>query len=237
MRCTICIAVGCVLSVPFAAPAQSNIDPSHKYAWAENGGWLNWYDAGSPAGAEGVVVHGSFLSGFVWAENLGWINLGNGHPADGVHYANTSGTDFGVNIDADTGELYGLAWGENIGWINFAGGALASPPIPARLDRSTCRLAGFVWGENVAWINLDDETHYVGIDADACLALAGDMNCDRHVDFDDINPFVTALVSWAGYQAQFPDCRWLNGDCNGDGHVDFDDINPFVACLVNGGCP
>jgi len=65
----------------------------------------------------------------------------------------------------------------------------------------------------------------------------GDLNCDGAVDFDDINPFVTALVSRANYEAAFPNCRWLNGDIDGNGTVDFDDINPFVACLVQNGCP
>jgi beta propeller repeat protein len=65
----------------------------------------------------------------------------------------------------------------------------------------------------------------------------GDLNCDGAVNFDDINPFVTALVSQAGYEARYPDCRWLNADINLDGAVDFDDINPFVRCLVAGRCP
>jgi hypothetical protein len=60
----------------------------------------------------------------------------------------------------------------------------------------------------------------------------GDANCDGNVDFDDINPFVTALVSEEGYYARYPDCAYENADCNGDGAVDFDDINPFVALLV-----
>jgi outer membrane protein assembly factor BamB len=63
---------------------------------------------------------------------------------------------------------------------------------------------------------------------------AGDMNCDGSVDFDDINPFVTALVGRAGYEARYPECRYVNADCNDDGNVDFDDINPFVALLVQG---
>jgi len=62
--------------------------------------------------------------------------------------------------------------------------------------------------------------------------LPGDLNCDGAVNFDDINPFVAALVSQTGYESQYPDCRWLNGDTNGDGTVNFDDINPFVALLA-----
>jgi hypothetical protein len=59
----------------------------------------------------------------------------------------------------------------------------------------------------------------------------GDLNCDGLVTFDDINPFVLALSSPAGYQAAFPNCNILNGDCNGDGVVDFNDINAFVTLL------
>ncbi len=63
----------------------------------------------------------------------------------------------------------------------------------------------------------------------------GDTNCDGAVDFDDINPFVAALVDEDGYYANYPDCAYENADCNADGGVDFDDINPFVALLVQGG--
>jgi hypothetical protein len=62
----------------------------------------------------------------------------------------------------------------------------------------------------------------------------GDMNCDGAVDFGDINPFVLALSSHAGYVAAFPNCQWQNADCNYDGQVNFGDINPFVALLVGG---
>ena len=60
----------------------------------------------------------------------------------------------------------------------------------------------------------------------------GDTNCDYLVDFDDINPFVLALVSEAAYTARYPDCPYLTADCNHDGAVDFDDISPFVALLT-----
>jgi len=66
---------------------------------------------------------------------------------------------------------------------------------------------------------------------DECELLAGDLDCDGDVDFDDINPFVLALSGEADYLVQYPDCHWLNADCDDDGDVDFDDINPFVALL------
>ena len=58
-----------------------------------------------------------------------------------------------------------------------------------------------------------------------------DANCDGVVDFDDIDPFVLALMGEDSYLADFPGCLWVNADCNRDGTVDFDDIDPFVACL------
>ncbi len=60
----------------------------------------------------------------------------------------------------------------------------------------------------------------------------GDLNCDGHVNFNDINPFVVALVDRSAYESQYAGCRWLNADCNGDGRVDFRDINPFVVLLA-----
>jgi hypothetical protein len=68
-------------------------------------------------------------------------------------------------------------------------------------------------------------------------AFPGDLNCDGVVNFDDINPFVSALVGRLTYQAEYPRCHWLNGDIDGNGRVDFDDISPFVECLVGSGCP
>ena len=61
--------------------------------------------------------------------------------------------------------------------------------------------------------------------------LRGDMNCDRVINFGDINPFVVALNGATDYQAAYPNCNWLSADCNGDGVVDFADINPFVELL------
>ena len=144
-----------------AAPAygQSNIDADDRFCWGENVGWINWRDANDAA--DGVSVDSTFLSGFAWGENVGWINLGAGRPADGRHFKNATGEDFGVNIDADC-NLFGLAWGENLGWINFdtrdKGGERA------RVDCRTRRLRGHVWGENIGWLNLDDGEWFVAFD-------------------------------------------------------------------------
>ncbi len=60
----------------------------------------------------------------------------------------------------------------------------------------------------------------------------GDLNCDGYVNFDDINPFVTAMVGQAEYEAEYPDCNWLNGDTDNNGTVNFDDIDGFVELLA-----
>jgi hypothetical protein len=62
----------------------------------------------------------------------------------------------------------------------------------------------------------------------------GDMNCDGHVNFDDIDAFVIALTGQAAYETAYPDCAWLNGDCDDDGAVTFDDIDCFVGLLSGG---
>ncbi|MFQ5489395.1 MAG: hypothetical protein ACE5GE_01630 [Phycisphaerae bacterium] len=202
-----------------AALGQSNIDMTDKHAWGVNMGWTNWRDG--DASAAGVVVGRTFMGGFIWAENVGWINVGDGTPADGIAYANSTGADFGVNVDPVTGELVGLAWGENIGWVNFEGGALATPPSPARVDFCTRQIFGFVWGENVGWINLDDATHFVALGP----CGDGDYDCNATVDLTDYEAFPMVL--------QGPD---LMADCpafdvDGDNDVDLRDFSTLQTLM------
>jgi hypothetical protein len=200
--------VSCLL-VPIPALAQtSDIDPVNKFSWQENCGWMDWRDAGSAT--QGARDRLTFLAGFVWCENVGWVNLGDGTPGGAGSYTNASATDFGVNVAGD-GALSGFAWGENIGWVNFAGGALASPPQPARIDLAAERLRGYAWAENIGWINLDlatagefvKRTCYANCDASttppilnvqdfACFLnafAAGDpyANCDRSTTSPALN--------------------------------------------------
>lgn len=142
---------------------QSNVVPDHKFSWTENVGWTSWR---SEDGTKyGVYVGTSYLSGMIWGENIGWINIGN-RPDDWIEYGNIDETDFGVNIDTKTGDLFGYAWVENVGWINFDTASLGSDR--ARFDLAELRFRGYAWGENIGWINLDDSEHYV-----ASLDLTG----------------------------------------------------------------
>lgn len=60
----------------------------------------------------------------------------------------------------------------------------------------------------------------------------GDLNCDGQVNFDDIDPFVLALIDPAEYGEQFPDCDPRQADVDENGVVDFNDIDPFVALVI-----
>jgi hypothetical protein len=176
------LAVAVVLAIAHNASGQSNIRDDAKWSWNENVGWLNWRDAdGSMAG---VIVDSTVLAGFIWAENVGWISVGDGTPASGAYYANTDGTDFGVNIAAD-GLLSGFAWGENIGWIDFDTSSLGAPA--AHLNLCTKRLHGFAWGENIGWINLDHAEHFVAavLEAD-CNSNGYEDACEPDFDNDGL---------------------------------------------------
>jgi hypothetical protein len=69
---------------------------------------------------------------------------------------------------------------------------------------------------------------------DECRDLKGDCDCSGAIDFDDIDAFVTALLSKKRYEQMYPNCAYLLADMNCDGVIDFDDIDPFVAALVAG---
>lgn len=59
----------------------------------------------------------------------------------------------------------------------------------------------------------------------------GDLDCDGFVSFNDIDPFLEAVIDRGAYAVHFPDCDVLQGDINGDRRVNFLDIDPFVELL------
>jgi LPXTG-site transpeptidase (sortase) family protein len=124
--------------------ATGYVDPSNKWAWGTNIGWINF----NPTHG-GVDVYDDHLEGYVWAENVGWIRLGT-YDGGGSHtYANDAAGTYGVNNDG-LGNLSGYAWSTNTGWINFRpthGGVTVDP--------STGEFCGYAWGENVGWIHFN----------------------------------------------------------------------------------
>ena len=120
----------------------ASIDPADKYAWSSHTGWQNY----SPThGGVTVVTNGAngYLAGFAWSESVGWVKLGAGTGP----YANTSPSDWGVNMDA-TGNLSGYVWSRHVGWINFH-----STHGQVTIDTATGRFDGYAWGENIGWIH------------------------------------------------------------------------------------
>jgi hypothetical protein len=187
--------------------AATTIDSTDKYAWAGNLGWANWHDLA----ATGAVIGEYVCSGYLWSANCGWIHLGDGSADNGIFYSNTSGSDYGVNVQEPTAgggdsmaKLRGYAYSGNLGWIHFEN--QGNP----RICFETGRLTGYIWSANCGWINLDDASHFVvsnailpGIDSDsdgiadafefiftvpdnlAVLSETGDFDGDGITDLDE----------------------------------------------------
>jgi hypothetical protein len=82
----------------------------------------------------------------------------------------------------------------------------------------------------------DHATHYtldlgVALVDQVVQSIAGDLNYDGMIDFDDMSGFVLGLNDPAAYQWQFGRPAHLAGDMDGDGDLDFDDISGFVTAL------
>lgn len=198
--------------------AQLRVSPAHKFSWNENAGWLDWRDA--LFGTQSVHLHATYLSGKIWAQNIGWIDVGN-DPSNGVSYANTGGSNFGLNHDPSTGQLTGFAWAENVGWLNFGAGALATPPNPARISPTIPRrFFGFAWSENLGWINLGEASAFVQFDT--CPA---DLNADGIVDDPDFVLFAAAYDTLDCSDPVMP--AGCPSDINQDGQVDDADFVIF----------
>ncbi len=135
-----------VLSLGLAAlaAAQSTISATARHAHAANAGWIDF----RTSAADGVVVAENCLSGKAYAANFGWIDLGDGTPANGYSYSNTTAGDFGVNLAA-TGALSGYAYAANVGWIAFEQ-AQGQP----RLEFATGGFSGYAYSANLGWIAL-----------------------------------------------------------------------------------
>jgi hypothetical protein len=123
----------------------AQIDPTEKYAWSTNSGWIDHRTTLAE-----VTVYEDHLEGHAWSENGGWIKLGS-YSGGGSHsYANSSASDWGVNRDA-SGNLSGYGWSSNGGWIDFSpqGGGVTIAPATGDFD-------GYAWGENIGWIHFQN---------------------------------------------------------------------------------
>ncbi len=197
--------------------ATGNIDPTDKWAWGTDVGWINFRPEHG-----GVTVYGDHLEGYAWGENIGWIRLGS-HEGGGAHtYGNSSATDYGVNRDA-SGNLSGYAWGSNVGWINF------NPThSQVTIDPATGSFDGYAWGENIGWIHFKNAspaynvvTNFTRKTLTVTKAGTGDgtvtsnpagINCGAHCSEAYDQDTVVTLTANADGDSDF--AGW-SGDCSG----------------------
>ncbi len=78
-----------------------------------------------------------------------------------------------------------------------------------------------------------DENPAASIDLILSNTLDADPGCDGFLSFDDIQPFVTALLDRDAYATTYPECFLFSADRNGDGKLDGLDVKVFTAELLD----
>lgn len=174
--------------------AQSTISTTDRYAYAANAGWIDL----RPSAANGVRLTETYLSGYAYAGNIGWIHFGDASPNNGHTYANSSRTDYGVNLDK-LGNLTGYAYSANVGWINFE-----QVRGSARLNFNTGKITGHAYGANIGWISLDTPSSDLLASTIACPDTDGDGIADAY-EMLNFSNLTTANAS---------------SDADADGHSD-----------------
>ncbi|MFA6394297.1 MAG: hypothetical protein WCW25_05560 [Patescibacteria group bacterium] len=158
---------------------------------------------------------GHNIYGFAWSENIGWVSfnsrdcdadddgLSDGSPV-GCPLAGMAIPDYGVNIDAATGDLSGYAWSENIGWISFNRSDAGSPPGQPYLNGTI--IAHYNGGNN----QIEGWAKILGLGGEGWLKLRK-FSADTGADYGvSISPINGELFGWA----------WNGSDANSDGIVD-----------------
>ena len=144
--------VSLMVALTFNLAGASTINPSNRFAYGANIGWVNWRGDVT----NGAVIGEFICSGYLYSASVGWIHLGGGVPSDGIRYRNNSARDYGVNHDG-RGNLRGYAWGANIGWLTFTNrDAIGASYDGPKVDLRNGRLRGFAWSGNCGWMSLSN---------------------------------------------------------------------------------
>lgn len=164
------------------------------FIWGENLGYINVGSGAGPylndpldASTFGINIDSiGFLHGMAWGENIGWVNFDGGAVAVPPQPA---------RIDC-LGFFHGFVWGENVGWINLRAGG------PPRFMRLTITAVPVLCDLNhdlqVNGLDIQWFVNYLLFGGagwnDIC---SGDLEPgpDGIIDFDDVDPFVTCLLS------------------------------------------
>jgi len=82
-------------------------------------------------GADQALAAVSPVEGYAWSSNVGWISFS---CKDSISCGTSN---YGVNLDRDSGALSGYAWNSAIGWISFNAGDMSGCPVspcPAKVE-------------------------------------------------------------------------------------------------------
>ncbi|MFV2070318.1 MAG: hypothetical protein ACC645_25405, partial [Pirellulales bacterium] len=120
----------------------------------------------------------------------------------------------------------------NVLWIATAGDWPAAEPV--RLLTANFTVAETFSGQTQINFSGNAAADFELVAPSIALSstqLAGDMDFDGDVDFDDISGFVLGLSDPVAYENVYGQPPSANGDIDQDGDQDFDDIGGFVAVL------
>ena len=137
---------------PPTALAQSAGSGLSGFAWSENIGWIQMFNAA-------IGSDGQTLTGYAWSENIGWVSFNqsdlSGCPSGTCSARMTGGALAGwaracagtVNGDC-TGSARSDGWD---GWISLSGSGYG-PALPS--GQTVGFLSGYAWGSDiVGWID------------------------------------------------------------------------------------
>ncbi len=122
------------------------------------------------------------IIGYAWSENMGWISF------NCTNESNCGSSNYGVDIDMETGDFSGYAWSSNIGWIDFS----PSGPYPGTpyhgvkyeygdsgLERRVTGWAKTLVLEDEGWIKLNSDPWLSGWDQRRQITIdSNDINND-----------------------------------------------------------
>lgn len=123
------------------------IDPTYRYAWSENIGWVDFYSTGT------VEVSDTQLKGFAEAASVGYIALDCATTPNGDICATSN---FKVLNDG-AGNLSGWAWNDETGWVSFNcsdQGVCGTSNYKVTIDQNGF-FTGWAWSENIGWISFN----------------------------------------------------------------------------------
>lgn len=138
-------AIGYWLFVAPSANAAPNIDATHRWAWNDAIGWIDFQFGGTP----NVEVQDAQLLGYA-SSSVGYVSL---DCATGPAGSNCN-VPYGVTNT--NGTLAGWAWNDAIGWISFNCTNTSTCDTSSYAVRiASGEFSGWAWNDAVGWISFN----------------------------------------------------------------------------------